>query len=198
MTDDTVPASEDPRSGCGWEYGDPLLIDHHDREWGVPCHDDRALFEQLMLEGFQAGLSWLTILRKREGFSRAFDGWDAARIATYDESDVARLLADPGIVRHRQKIEAAIRNARALLQLQDEHGTFDRYLWAFVGGAPLPANRPRTLSDVPAQTAESVALSKDLRRRGFTFVGPTICYAFMQNVGMVDDHLDGCFRATEH
>lgn len=181
---------------CAWCLGDDLYLAYHDEEWGVPVHDDAALFERLMLEGFQAGLSWRTILHKRAGFHRAFDGWDAARIAAYGPDDLARLLADPGIVRNRLKIEGAVRNARAYLRLRDELGSFDRYLWAFVGGEPLrrPA-RPVTLADIPSSTPESDALAKDLKRRGFTFVGTTICYAFMQSVGMVDDHVAGCFRA---
>jgi DNA-3-methyladenine glycosylase I len=182
------------RPRCAWAGSDPLLITYHDEEWGVPCRDDRALFERLMLEGFQAGLSWRTILAKRTAFERAFAGWDPARIATFGEADVARLLADPGIVRNRAKIAAAIRNAQAFLQLQAETGSFADHVWSFVGGGPL-VRRPRTPADVPAFTPEAAALSRDLKGRGFTFVGPTICYAFMQSCGLVDDHLVGCFRA---
>jgi len=181
---------------CAWAGDDPLMVAYHDEEWGVPCHDDRELFERLMLEGFQAGLSWATILRKREHFRRAFDGWDAEQIAAYGDEEVARLLDDAGIVRNRLKVLAAVRNARAFLDVQGEAGSFDRYVWSFVGGAPLRRDgRPASLADIPSRTAESDVLSKDLRRRGFTFVGTTICYAFMQSVGMVDDHTVGCFRA---
>jgi DNA-3-methyladenine glycosylase I len=169
---------------------------YHDEEWGVPCHDDRALFERLVLEGFQAGLSWATILRKRQHFCRAFDGWEPERVAAYGHEEVARLLADPGIVRNRLKVEAAIRNARAFLHLRDQEGSFARYAWSFVGGEPLRRRAPRSLAEVPARTAESDALSQDLRRRGFTFAGSTICYAFMQSFGMVNDHVQGCFRTT--
>jgi DNA-3-methyladenine glycosylase I len=169
---------------------------YHDDEWGVPCHDDRALFELLMLDCFQAGLSWAIILRKRPHFFRAFDGWQAERVAAYGPEDVARLLADPGIVRNRLKIEAAIRNARAFLRLQAQEGSFARYVWAFVGGEPHRRPAPASLAEVPARTPESDALSRDLGRRGFTFVGSTICYAFMQSAGMVNDHVQGCFRAA--
>ncbi len=182
---------------CGfWEVGDPLMLAYHDEEWGLPCHDDQALFERLMLECFQAGLSWRTILHKRAHFRHAFDGWDAARIATYGPEDTARLLADPGIVRNRLKIAAAVRNAQAFLAAQREAGSFDAFVWSFVGGAPLRRPAPATPADVPARTPESDALSKALARRGFTFVGSTIVYAFMQSVGMVNDHLAGCFRAA--
>ena len=179
---------------CAWAGSDPLYVAYLDDEWGVPCHDDLALFELLLLEGFQAGLSWLTILRKREQFRRAFDGFHAERIAAYTEADQARLLADPGIVRNRLKVAAAVRNARAYLALRDEGGSFDSYLWAFVGGQPIRHPTGYTLDTIPARTPESDALSKDLKRLGFTFVGSTICYAFMQSSGMVDDHLAGCFR----
>ena len=182
---------------CGWSTADPLMIAYHDQEWGVPCHDEAALFERLMLESFQAGLSWATILRKRQNFRRAFDDWAAERVATYGATDVERLMGDPGIVRNRLKIEAAIRNARSFLAVQQEIGSFDGYLWSFVGGAPLWQPAPRSLADIPAQTPIAVALSKDLRTRGFTFVGPTICYALMQSVGMVNDHVQGCFRAAQ-
>ena len=166
---------------------------YHDREWGVPSHDDRHLFEMLVLEGAQAGLSWLTILRKREAYRRAFDAFDPARVARYTEKRQAKLLADPGIVRNRQKVAAAVANARAFLATAEEFGSFDAYLWRFVGGAPRQ-NRFRRLADVPARTEESDALSKDLRGRGFGFVGSTICYAFMQAVGLVNDHLTSCPR----
>lgn len=186
---------EDGRPRCAWAMGDPLMIAYHDEEWGVPCHDDDALFERLMLECFQAGLSWLTILRKRENFRRAFDGWDAQRIAAYGPEEVARLMSDPGIVRNRLKIQAAISNANAFLAIRREEGSFDRYVWSFVGGEPLRRPAPPTTQAIPATTAESDALSKDLKRRGFRFVGSTICYAFMQSVGMVNDHVQGCFKA---
>jgi DNA-3-methyladenine glycosylase I len=182
---------------CPWVGSDPLMVAYHDQEWGVPCHDDRELFERLLLEGFQAGLSWSTILRKREAFRRAFDGFDPLRVAAYGQADIDRLLADPGIVRNRLKVAAAVRNARSFLAVQAELGSFDRYVWSFVGGSPLRRlARPTTLAEIPATTPESDALSKDLKRRGFTFVGSTICYAFMQSAGLVDDHVQGCFRAT--
>jgi DNA-3-methyladenine glycosylase I len=182
---------------CEWVGDDPLMIAYHDEEWGVPCYDDRELFERLMLEGFQAGLSWATILKKREHFRRAFDGWDPERVAAYGDAEVARLLADPGIVRNRAKVRAAIGNARACLAVRREAGSFSTYLWSFVGGAPLERDAPPAdLAAIPARTAESDALSRDLRRRGFAFVGSTICYAFMQSVGMVNDHTAGCFRAA--
>jgi DNA-3-methyladenine glycosylase I len=177
---------------CAWARG-PLDIKHHDEEWGVPCHDDRALFEMLILEGAQAGLSWSTILAKRENYRRAFASFDPSVIARFTGKDIRRLLADAGIVRSRAKIDAAISNARAFLAVQQEFGTFDRYLWAFVGGTPI-VNAPRSLAGVPAETPLSRALSKDLMKRGFRFVGPKICYAFMQSVGLVNDHIVGCFR----
>jgi DNA-3-methyladenine glycosylase I len=182
---------------CGWASTDPLMIAYHDQEWGVPCHDDAALFERLMLECFQAGLSWATILRKRENFRRAFDDWAAERVASYTSADIERLMADPGIVRNRLKIGAAIRNAQGFLAVQQEQGSFDQYLWSFVGGAPFRSPAPRSLADIPAQTPLAATLSKDLRKRGFTFVGPTICYALMQSVGMVNDHIQDCFRARQ-
>jgi DNA-3-methyladenine glycosylase I len=181
---------------CPWAEKDPLYHPYHDEEWGVPSHDDRHLFEMLILEGAQAGLSWLTILRKREGYRRAFDHFDPSRVARYTEKRQARLLADPGIVRNRQKVAAAVANARAFLAVADEYGSFDRYLWGFVGGAPR-RNRFRRIADVPARTRESDALSKDLAKRGFKFVGSTICYAFMQAVGLVNDHLVTCPRHAE-
>lgn len=192
----TTSAANDGRVRCPWAGTDPLMIAYHDAEWGTPCHDDRELFERLMLEGFQAGLSWATILHKRHHFFEAFDGWDPVRVAAYGPDDVARLLADPGIVRNRLKVAAAVRNAVAFLAVQREFASFERYLWSFVGGAPLRRDRPATMADVPIRSPESDALSQDLKRRGFTFVGTTICYAFMQSVGMVDDHVEGCFRAA--
>lgn len=179
------------RRVCWGEVG-PLDAAYHDNEWGVPCHDDQQLFERLVLEGFQAGLSWTTILAKRENFSRAFEGWDAARIANYGPDDTARLLADPGIVRNRLKVHGAVKNAQAFLRLKAEHGTFDRYAWSFV--ALLPSGRlvPRNREDVSATTPESDAMAKAFKAAGMTFVGSTICYAFMQSTGMVNDHLAGC------
>ena len=178
---------------CFWAGDDPQMIDYHDREWGVPLHDDRALFELLILEGAQAGLSWSTILHKRENYRAAFDGFDAAKISRYTEKRIAKLLANPGIVRNRLKIGAAIGNARAFLQVQQERGSFDSYIWSFVDGQPI-RNRRRGRGDVPASTKESDVMSKDLQRRGFRFVGSTICYAFMQSAGLVNDHLVSCFR----
>ncbi len=180
---------------CGWAKT-PLSIAYHDGEWGVPVHDDGRLFEFLILEGAQAGLSWETILKKREHFRSAFDHFNPQIIAAYDQRKTAVLLRDAGIIRNRLKIAAAIRNARAFLEVQAEWGSFDAYLWRFVGGRPK-RNRRRTLRDIPARTRESDALSADLSRRGFTFVGSTICYAFMQAVGLVNDHLVGCFRYAE-
>lgn len=180
---------------CAWAKS-TLAIAYHDREWGVPLHDDRALFEFLILEGAQAGLSWETILNKRDNFRAAFDNFDARVIAKYDQRKVRRLLANPGIVRNRLKIAAAIQNARAFLALQREFGSFDAYVWRFVGGRPRK-NGWRTLREIPGRTPESDALSKDLSRRGFKFVGSIICYAFMQAVGMVNDHLVTCYRYGE-
>ena len=180
-------------SRCGWASSDPLYVRYHDEEWGVPVHDDRRLFEMLILEGAQAGLSWITILRKRGAYRKAFDRFDPRKVATYDARRRRALLSDAGIVRNRAKIDAAIGNARAFLEVREEFGSFDAYVWRFVRGRPK-VNRPRTLGDVPARTAESDALSKDLKLRGFRFVGSTICYAFMQAVGLVDDHVTTCFR----
>ena len=178
---------------CGWSQSHPLLQEYHDAEWGVPVHDDRKLFEFLVLEGAQAGLSWRTILGRREGYRRAFADFDPSVVARFRARDVDRLLADSGIVRNRAKVEAAIENARRFLEVQAEHGSFDRYLWGLAGGAPR-RNAFRRPSDVPATTPEAEAISRDLRRRGFRFVGPTIVYATMQAVGLVNDHLVGCFR----
>jgi DNA-3-methyladenine glycosylase I len=177
---------------CEWAVGDPLMRDYHDIEWGVPIRDGRRLFELLCLEGAQAGLAWITILRKRGGYNAAFDGFDPALIAAYTDADRARLLADPGIVRNRAKVDAFIGNARAFLEIDD----FSELLWSSVGGTPFQ-NRWRSLSEIPAQTDVSLAMSRDLRRRGFRFVGPTICYAFMQSAGLVNDHVIGCFRHAE-
>jgi DNA-3-methyladenine glycosylase I len=178
---------------CDWATGDELMQVYHDTEWGVPLHDDRKLFEFLVLDGAQAGLSWSTILKKRDGYRNAFDGFDPHRIAQYSEEDVSRLLADSAIVRNRRKITATIANARAFLNVQDRFGGFDSYIWQFVEGRPLQ-NAWTQLRDIPASTAESTSMSKDLLRRGFAFVGPTICYAFMQAAGMVNDHVVSCFR----
>jgi DNA-3-methyladenine glycosylase I len=180
---------------CGWAREGPMIA-YHDEEWGVPLHDDRALFEFLVLEGAQAGLSWSTILNKRDNYRKAFDRFDARKIARYDESRVAALLENPGIVRNRLKVQAAVRNANAYLSVQKEFGSFDAYIWQFVNGKPL-RNRWRSTAEVPARTDRSDAMSKDLIRRGFTFAGSTICYAFMQATGMVNDHVLGCFRHAE-
>jgi DNA-3-methyladenine glycosylase I len=180
---------------CGWATTESNLV-YHDEEWGVPLHDDRRLFEFLILEGAQAGLSWSTILNKRENYRRAFDRFDARKVAQYDAAKVKELLADAGIVRNRLKIAAAIQNAKMFLAVQKEFGSFDGYIWGFVGGKPRQ-NRFRSMKDVPARTPQSDAMSNDLKKRGFKFVGSTICYAMMQAVGMVNDHLVGCFRHGE-
>ena len=182
---------------CEWVPLDqPLYLAYHDDEWGVPVHDDARLFEMLVLEGAQAGLSWSTILNKREGYRRAFAGFDPAKVARFDERKVERLLADPSIVRNRLKVESAVANAKATLVVQDELGSLDALLWSFVGGSPK-VNRFRKLGEIPAETAESTAMSKNLKRRGFRFVGPTVCYAFMQACGLVNDHAVICFRHAE-
>jgi len=180
---------------CEWATGD-LMVRYHDEEWGVPVHDDRTLFEFLILEGAQAGLSWNTILKKRENYRAAFDNFDARAIAQYDQQKVERLLANPGIVRNKLKVAAAIQNARAFLAVQEEFGSFDAYIWQFVGGQPR-VNSWRSPREVPTRTPESDAMSRDLKRRGFKFVGSTICCAFMQAVGMVNDHVVGCFRYAQ-
>src|SRR5271166_3597048 len=180
---------------CPWPEGD-LYVAYHDTEWGVPLHDDRALFEFLILEGAQAGLSWATILRKRANYRAAFDGFDARKVARYTERKIAALLLDPGIVRNRLKIRATVVNAKQYLKTQDEFGTFDTYIWGFVDGCPV-GNHWRRMVDVPSRTAQSDAMSQDLERRGFRFVGSTICYAFMQATGMVNDHLVSCFRHAD-
>ncbi|MDR0359162.1 MAG: DNA-3-methyladenine glycosylase I, partial [bacterium] len=181
---------------CPWGTGDQLMVAYHDREWGVPVRDDRLLFELLILEGAQAGLSWRTVLHRREGYRRAFDGFDTERVAAFDDRRVAALLQDPGIIRNRQKVDAAVANARATLGVQDEHGSLAGYLWSFVAGAPVQ-NAWQGLGDVPANDGVSTAMSRDLRRRGFRFAGPTICYALMQSAGLVNDHVVGCFRHQE-
>lgn len=180
---------------CAWCGDDPLYRAYHDSEWGVPNHDDRHLFEMLILEGAQAGLSWLTILKKRENYRKAFDSFDVERVAAYSQGDVQRLLTDPGIVRNRLKIASAIKNAQAVLHIQEEFTTLDAYLWRFVDGTPRQ-NQWNSMAEVPARTAQSDTMSKDLKHRGFNFVGTTICYAFMQAVGMVNDHIVACFRHT--
>jgi DNA-3-methyladenine glycosylase I len=185
------------KTRCEWGVeDDPLYLAYHDREWGVPSHEDRYLYEMLVLEGAQAGLSWATILRKREGYRKAFAGFDPAKVARFDARKIERLLQDPGIVRNRLKVESAIMNARATLLVQQEFGSLDAYLWDFVGGR-TKHGRWRHLSDIPAETQESRAMSKDLKRRGFRFVGPTVCYAFMQAAGLVNDHVVSCFRFRE-
>ena len=181
---------------CAWAGTDPLMIDYHDQEWGVPLHDDRKLFEFLILEGMQAGLSWMTILKKRENFRLAFDGFDPVVVSQYDQAKVEDLLTDAGIIRHRGKIEAAITNAQVFLEVQSEFGSFDAYMWQFVGGKPK-VNSWKTMQELPAKTDESAAMSKDLLSRGFKFVGPTICYAHMQATGMVNDHTTDCYRYLE-
>ncbi|MBX3011586.1 MAG: DNA-3-methyladenine glycosylase I [Caldilineaceae bacterium] len=178
---------------CAWSGDDRLYQQYHDEEWGVPVHDDRHLFEMLNLEGAQAGLSWITILRKRDNYRAAFDNFDATKIVAYDDAKVAELLANPGIVRNKLKVTGVIKNAKAFLATQAEFGSFDAYLWRFVGGQPI-INQRQSLRAIPAQTPEAEAMSKELKKRGFTFVGPTICYAFMQAVGMVNDHIVDCFR----
>lgn len=181
---------------CFWTGDDPLYIAYHDEEWGVPAYDERDLFERLILEGFQAGLSWRTILYKRENFRRAFDGFTPEVVAAYDEAQIAALLDDPGIVRNRLKVRGAVQNAQAWLRLRDNQGSVAEWLWAFVNGAPLLPPKPLTRQDMRSTSPEAEAMSKALRQAGFTFVGPTICYAFMQSVGMVDDHLEGCFKSN--
>ncbi|MED4604192.1 DNA-3-methyladenine glycosylase I [Paenibacillus validus] len=181
---------------CEWVNEDPLYINYHDHEWGVPVHDDRKLFEMLVLEGAQAGLSWYTVLRKRARYVEAFDGFEPSVVANYDEAKLSELLADPGLIRNRLKIRSAVTNAKAFLRVQQEFGSFDAYIWRFVGGAPK-RNRWASLREVPASTPESDAMSKDLKKRGFSFVGSTICYAYMQATGMVMDHTTDCYRYKE-
>jgi DNA-3-methyladenine glycosylase I len=189
-------SSEVVMKRCEWAGSDPLYLDYHDREWGVPVRDDRLLFEFLVLEGAQAGLSWLTILRKRENYRAAFAGFDPKKVAAFDEARMEKLLADPGIVRNRLKVQSAVHNARAFLEVQREFGTFSAYMWGFTGGAPR-VNQWPSIREIPARTPESDALSKDLVRRGFSFAGSTIVYAHMQAVGMVNDHTVDCFRWRE-
>jgi DNA-3-methyladenine glycosylase I len=181
---------------CGWAGNDPIYVGYHDEEWGVPVYDDRLLFEFLVLEGAQAGLSWITILKKRDAYRKAFERFDPEKVARYDARRVAKLMADPGIVRNRLKIQSAIKNARAFLKVQEEFGSFSEYQWRFVEGRPL-VNRHKSLKEIPPRTAISDAFSKDLKKRGFNFVGSTIIYAHMQAVGMVNDHVVNCFRHTK-
>jgi DNA-3-methyladenine glycosylase I len=181
---------------CAWAGTDPLYVAYHDQEWGVPLHDDRKLFEMLILEGAQAGLSWITILRRRQGYRRAFDGFDPAVVASYGEEKIAELLEDTGIIRNRQKVRSAVNNARRFLEVQAELGSFDAYIWRFVDGKPIQ-NAWRNLGEIPAKTPLSDTISKDLLRRGFNFVGSTIVYAHMQATGMVNDHVQGCVRWAE-
>jgi len=185
----------DARVRCGWAAREPNLS-YHDTQWGVPLHDDRLFFEFLVLDGAQAGLSWETILKKRDNYRAAFDNFDPALVAAYDQARIEALLANPGIVRNKLKVASAVQNARAFLEVQREFGTFDAYIWRFVGGRPR-RNAWQSMKDIPAKTAEAEALSKDLIRRGFKFVGPTICYAVMQSAGLVNDHLVTCFRYEE-
>ena len=191
---DAIGIGPDGRARCWWCLGDEIYIRYHDEEWGRPIRDDDELFGLMMLEGFQAGLSWRTILHRRDHFERAFDGWDARKIAAYTAEDHARLLADAGIIRNRLKVEGATKNARAFLAIQDELGSFSDYLWEFAGGETIVRPRALMRGDIQATTPESDAMSKALKGRGFTFVGSTICYAFMQSAGLVDDHAEGCWR----
>lgn len=192
----TGPAGTDGKSRCAWPHGDPLMLVYHDDEWGVPEHDDRALYEKLVLDGAQAGLSWRTILHRREGYRKAFRGFHPEKIARWGPREIERLSADAGIIRNRAKIRSAITNARAFLDVQDEHGSFDAFLWGFVDGEMI-INRRKRLDQLPASTPLSERISKELKRRGFTFVGPTIIYAYMQAIGMVNDHVTDCFRWQE-
>lgn len=181
---------------CIWCLGSELYIDYHDTEWGVPVHDDRHLFEMLMLEGAQAGLSWITVLNKRVTYKKAFDNFDAKKMARYTDKKLEKLLQNPGIIRNKLKVKSAVKNARGFLAVQEEFGSFDQYIWQFVDGQPIQ-NTYKSMQDVPAKTKESDAMSKDLKKRGFSFVGSTICYAYMQGVGMVNDHTTDCFRWKE-
>lgn len=181
---------------CGWSITDPLMIEYHDNEWGVPLHDDRKHFEFIVLDGAQAGLSWQTVLRKREAYRKAFDNFDYRKVARYNEKKITELLNDPGIIRNRLKVSSAVKNARAFLAVREEFGTFDEYIWQFVGGSPVQ-NSWKSLKELPAKTPISDAMSKDMKKRGFNFVGSTICYAYMQAAGMVNDHTVDCFRHRE-
>lgn len=181
---------------CGWSISDPLMIDYHDNEWGVPVRDDRKHFEMIVLDGAQAGLSWQTVLKKREAYREAFDNFDFRKVARYNDKKVKELLNNPGIIRNRLKVGSAIKNANAFLEVRKEFGTFDKYIWQFVGGSPMH-NTWKSLKELPAKTPESDAMSKDMKKRGFNFVGSTICYAYMQAAGMVNDHTIECFRHKE-
>ncbi len=181
------------KNRCGWATNDPLYIDYHDKEWGVPVHDDKKLFEMLLLEGVQAGLSWITILKKRENYRKAFDDFNAIKISNYNQDKIDQLLDNAGIIRNKLKVNAAVQNAKSFLEVQKEFGSFDKYIWQFVGGKPR-VNSFKSLREVPAKTKESDDMSKDLKKRGFKFVGSTICYAFMQAVGMVNDHVESCSK----
>ncbi len=184
---------------CDWVSDDPLYLDYHDNEWGTPVHDDRKLFEMLILEGVQAGLSWITVLRKRENYLKVFDDFDPEKVASYRQDKIDELLSDPGIIRNRSKVNAAVQNARAFLRIREEFGSFDHYIWshfAGINGKPVH-NHWKSIREVPAQTAESKEMSKALKKKGFNFVGPTICYSFMQAVGLVNDHTIDCFRYKE-
>ena len=192
----TRPAPQGPVKRCEWANRSELEQSYHDNEWGVPIHDDRSLFEFLILEGAQAGLSWSTILKKRDGYRKAFDNFNARKISQYSQNDVSRLLANPEIIRNRLKIQATITNARVFLQVQKQFGSFDRYIWQFVNGRPIQ-NSWEKMADIPSNTPESEAMNKDLQKRGFKFVGTTVCYAFMQAVGMVNDHVVSCFKYEE-
>ncbi len=195
MSDSSAPSDLSDKPRCPWSLGDPLMTAYHDTEWGVPVHDDRLLFEFLILEGAQAGLSWLTILKRRESYREAFAGFDAEAVARFGPRQVAALMANPGVIRNRLKIEGAIKNARAFLAVREEVGAFAPYIWSFVDGRPI-VNHPRRGAPIAATSPQSDAMSKALKKRGFTFVGSTICYAFMQATGMVDDHVRDCFRAV--
>ena len=188
--------SQDVFIRCEWAGTDPLYVAYHDKEWGVPVHDERELFELLILEGAQAGLSWSTILNKRENYRQVFDDFNPSIVVGYDDAKVSALLADPGIVRNRLKVESAIRNAKAFLEVQEEYGSVNTFIWGFVKGEPIIISW-KVMSEIPAKTPESEAMSKELKQRGFNFVGPTICYAFMQSIGMVNDHVVDCFRYAE-
>lgn len=181
---------------CDWCGTEPIYVDYHDKEWGVPVHDDRLHFEMIILDGAQAGLSWLTILKRRDGYRKAFDNFDADKVSRYTDKKIEKLLLDPGIIRNRLKVNSAVKNAKAFLKIQKEFGSFDEYIWQFVNKRTIQ-NKWKQMSDLPAKTAESDAMSKDLKKRGFSFVGSTICYAYMQAVGMVNDHTADCFRYKE-
>ena len=181
---------------CEWCGTEPIYVDYHDNEWGVPVHDERLLFEMIVLDGAQAGLSWITVLKKRDSYRQAFDNFDASKMADYDDNKIEELLKNPGIIRNRLKVKSAVKNAKVFLKIQDECGSFDKYIWQFVNHRPIQ-NKWKSMGEIPAKTAESDAMSKDLKKRGFSFVGSTICYAFMQAAGMVNDHAVYCYRYKE-